>query len=226
MAGFINSNAVGTGCTCVACARSPVFPPTMISTLLAGQRTTALSISSKPCAGLMFPPRRARSRCHYFDFPTVCALLPTVRGRRGKTLNNRKHMKMTLEPMKPTPCNCAICGAAFPTPPPSGGGSGYAVTRDGLHICYTCADAQQCEELKDRSKPLVAYVSSDGTKITTWTGGELMRVIRSVPCKLTRNSYTHSQKYYRSIRARDIHGGLWYGRGSAGIAITLRPAKG
>ena len=128
-------------------------------------------------------------------------------------------------PAKPKPTHCALCSAAFPQHPPGYcGGSGYAlirVKRGWKAICYPCADARQREDLKDRSKPFVAYVAKDA--ITTWTGGHLMRIIRSVPCRLTRSSFWHSRNSYRSIRAVDVHGGHWHGRGSAGVAIKMRP---
>lgn len=115
-----------------------------------------------------------------------------------------------------TPCHCHQCNAQFPEPPKDGGGSGYAVLPDGTHICYACADAMQRDELLDRSKSFLAYVSCDGKQITTWTGGKLMDVTQSWPCKLSRISFTHDSRSYRCIRARDVHGAMWYGRGSAG----------
>lgn len=122
------------------------------------------------------------------------------------------------------PTHCQQCNAPFPLPPPNGGASGYAITRSDMYICYACADAQQREELKDTSRPFVGYVSSDARAITTWTGGHIMRVVSIAPCKLTRWSYTHGKSYF-SIRARDVHGHVWYGRGSPGIAIRLRAVK-
>lgn len=123
------------------------------------------------------------------------------------------------------------CGACFP-PLPHSGASGYAITPDGTRICYPCADKREIEELKDRSKPFVGYLalvakaSYMGYKVTTWTGGELMRVTKARACKLTRQSWTHGRNGYMSIHAVDIHGGHWHGRGSEGIAIKLRPCKG
>jgi len=101
--------------------------------------------------------------------------------------------------------------------------TGTAHTQDGREICWTCADAEQVASLKDR-KPTGGYLSSDGTTITTWTGGELARVTWSRSCKLTRQSWTHG-KDYRTINARDVHGNYWTGRGSPGICINLRPIK-
>lgn len=125
------------------------------------------------------------------------------------------------------------CGSTFPLHPAGYiGGTGYAILPDGERICYACADRMQIEELKDRSKPFCAYVSlvaKDswlGYKITTWTGGELMRVTAARPCRLTRPSFTHDRKGYMSIHAVDVHGGHWAGRGSEGVAIKLRPVKG
>jgi hypothetical protein len=122
---------------------------------------------------------------------------------------------------------CSCCHHVKPTP--EGCGTGYAVydpeTPAPRMVCYDCADNLQREELRDRSKPVCAYVSGDGIRITTWTGGHLMTVTRSTPCSLTRQSFTHSRKSYRTISAKDVHGGSWYGRGSPGIAIRLRPCK-
>jgi hypothetical protein len=61
--------------------------------------------------------------------------------------------------------------------------------------------------------------------VTTWTGGELMRVTRAMPCKLTRQSFIHEKRGFLSIHAVDTHGGHWHGRGSEGVAIKLRPCK-
>ncbi len=103
--------------------------------------------------------------------------------------------------------------------------TGTARTQDGKEICYACADARQREDLKDRSRPFTAYVSSDGKTITTWTGGKLMDIRQSWRIPLTRFSFTHGRTILH-IRARDVHGGDWFGRGNPGIAITLRPTKG
>ena len=119
---------------------------------------------------------------------------------------------------------CFLCSDCQKTNPvQTSGGTGYACTKEGAIICYACADKRQVEDLKDRSKPFVGYLTF--ATVTTWTGGLLMRVIRSAPCKLTRPSFTHDRNSFRSIRARDVHGKDWHGRGSVGIAIILRPCK-
>ncbi len=117
---------------------------------------------------------------------------------------------------------CSCCKAVKPVQ--TNGGTGYAVIPDGSLICYDCADVREKQELKDRSRPFLAYVSSDGNHITTWTGGVLARITQSNPCQLTRQSWTHG-KSYSSIRCTDVHGGNWFGRGSPGICIKLRPCK-
>ena len=103
--------------------------------------------------------------------------------------------------------------------------TGTAHLADGREVCWECADNMQREDLKER-KPVCAYVSIDGKRITTWSGGILMKVTHSATCKLTRVSFTHDRRSYRSIHARDVHGALWYGRGSAGVLIRMRPVKG
>ena len=120
----------------------------------------------------------------------------------------------------PTLCDCGHAAI------PSDCTPGYAVNRaTGKTLCYACADGEQRAALLDRSRPFVAYVSGDARTITTWTGGHLMPITRTLPCKLTRQSWTHDRQDYMSLRAVDCHGGHWHGRGSAGIAIRLRPCK-
>jgi hypothetical protein len=126
---------------------------------------------------------------------------------------------MSTEPEKVI---CADCGAVCI---PSTSSTGYATYAAGTRVCYSCADKRQREELRDRSKPFCAYVSSDEKQITTWTGGQLMKVLDAKPCKLSRVSFTHDMKSFMSIRAVDCHGGYWFGRGSAGICIKMRPVK-
>lgn len=119
---------------------------------------------------------------------------------------------------------CADCGKVKAT---SGNGctTGYA-RFDGSDslVCFACADERQREGLKAR-KPFCCYVSGDGSQIQTWTGGELGRVVSSSYMRLTRPSWVHG-KFIRCIRARDVHGAFWFGRGSPGVAIKLRPCKG
>jgi hypothetical protein len=120
------------------------------------------------------------------------------------------------------------CGHTLPekyTQPGHTGGTGYATTQEGKRICYACATAQQVEQLKDRSRPFVAYVGEGGKTITDWTGGHLMNVVERRPCKLTRPSNWHG-KDFATYWGKDVHGGLWMGRGSPHIAIKMRPVKG
>ncbi len=122
--------------------------------------------------------------------------------------------------------NCSRCNAPFPTLQAGiCGGAGYATLPNGRKICYPCADAIARDEIKPHDKQFYGYVSSDGKSITTWSGGKLGTVIASRPCKLTRQSFTHSPKSYRSIRMRDESGNDWSGRGSPGIVIKMRPVK-
>jgi hypothetical protein len=120
-------------------------------------------------------------------------------------------------PMK-TFCNCCKSECI-----PDGIGTGYAVTMDGEKICYSCADTRQRDGMKTASI-IGAYISSDGRSVTTWTGGKLATVIRSTHVRLTRVSFAHGGSI-RAIRAVDDTGAHWYGRGSPGLAVTLRRAK-
>lgn len=79
-------------------------------------------------------------------------------------------------------------------------------------------------ELLDRSKPFCCYLSSDGKHVTGWKGNILGDVTYSRTIRLTRASFTHGSTI-QCVRVRDVHGGYWYGRGNAGIAIKLFPNK-
>jgi hypothetical protein len=80
-------------------------------------------------------------------------------------------------------------------------------------------------ELLDRTRSYFAYISSDGNYVTGWKGNILMTITQSWSCALSRTSFTHSKNSFKSIRAIDVHGGRWFGRGSAGICVSMRPCK-
>lgn len=79
--------------------------------------------------------------------------------------------------------------------------------------------------LLDRSKPFVCYVSGDGRAVTGWKGNKLGDIVRTRTGRLARWSAFHGS-FIHYYRVRDVHGGLWYGRGSPGMVIALRPMKG
>lgn len=112
---------------------------------------------------------------------------------------------------------CDRCGAEFPKPPPGGGASGYAILPNGGRICYACSNMLEVGAMA-RAERYTAYLSSDGTRITDWPGGVLATVIT------TRPTFRHGQGWY-AVRARDVHGAIWYGRGQRGMVLTLRRAK-
>lgn len=101
----------------------------------------------------------------------------------------------------------------------------YATDGEGHIFSDEGVDIRERRALLDRSLPFTAYLSSDGRHLTGWKGNVLGAVVDWAPCKLTRTSFTHG-KSYRSVRVRDVHGAMWYGRGSPGVCITLRPCKG
>lgn len=144
----------------------------------------------------------------------------------------------------PRPTHCHQCGATLPEPA-NGIGTGYGCGKsepvefhadaptlkpgESLErspaICHACCHANDVEQLRDRSRPFGAYVSSDGKSISNWPGGKLGEVVTGVPCALQRFSYTHGRTIH-AYRVRDVHGNLWHGRGNPGLFITLRPMKG
>lgn len=94
---------------------------------------------------------------------------------------------------------------------------GHIYSDEGVNI-------RQRRELLDRTRPFICYVSNDGRNVTGWKGNFLGTITRDSVARLTRWSHWHGQ-YIHCYRVRDVHGGHWYGRGSPGIAITLRATK-
>jgi len=101
----------------------------------------------------------------------------------------------------------------------------YAYAPEGEVLSDEGVNIRQRRELLDRTLPFTGYLSCDGRHLTGWKGNVLGTVVAWTPCRLTRRSWTHG-KDYRSVRVRDIHGAMWYGRGSPGVVINLRPCKG
>lgn len=116
---------------------------------------------------------------------------------------------------------CAETGKTF-VAAQDGITTNYAIGSNGEIVSDEGVDIRERRELLDRSKPFVCYLSGDGRTVTGWKGNRLGDVIESHRVKLTRRSYTHGADYSH-VTVRDVHGGLWYGRGSPGFAITLRP---
>lgn len=108
------------------------------------------------------------------------------------------------------------CGhVATPTEPGSLG-NGVAHTSDGKTMCYKCAaDMIKADALRDNH--LMAYVSLDSKRITTWDGQTLGTI-----------SDTHEANRHRTFyRAKLWDGRHWYGWGPAetGTYVSLRPYK-
>ena len=102
--------------------------------------------------------------------------------------------------------------------PTTGIGTGVAHTPDDRKICYDCANARERETFASAER-YSAYVSSDGKAITTWTGAVLAKIVESH--KIRGGGFWHG-KSYSALTARDPSGRLWYGRGSAGMCVSLR----
>lgn len=115
--------------------------------------------------------------------------------------------------------NCEDCGALFPVPKHGeSGASGYAVRENDARICYACADLEERKFMHVASSK-TAYVSIDGSRVTTWTGGELGRVVRARAVRV----FGH-KKINLTIRAFD--GTLWTARATTpGMLCTLRKKR-
>jgi hypothetical protein len=119
---------------------------------------------------------------------------------------------------------CAETGKQF-TAERDGGSFNYATDSQGNVYSDEGVSIREERELLDRTKPFYCYVSSDGRQVTGWKGNKLGRILRASPVRLPRWSYMHGDTI-NAYRVRDIHGGLWHGRGSPGVSLALRPMKG
>ena len=100
----------------------------------------------------------------------------------------------------------------------------YATDIDGHAYSDKGVDLSERRQLLDRSKAFCGYLSSDARSLTGWKGNVLGTVVARSTCSLNRWSHLHGSTIL-AVTIRDVHGGLWYGRGSASIAIRLRPSK-
>ena len=111
------------------------------------------------------------------------------------------------------------CGHA--PSPHSSISTGIARDREGKTYCYECAAITDREAI-ECGDDIYAYVSSDGKRIITWAGIELMRV--------THNGTAHSGFHFtvmHYIRAIAPNGKTYYGKnGGNGMAIRLKANKG
>lgn len=107
---------------------------------------------------------------------------------------------------------------------PDGCSTNYARDAQGNIYSDEGIAIMDLRDLLDRSKPFTCYISSNGKHVTGWKGNVLGTVVSSSRVKLTRWSALHG-KTILAIRVRDLHGGFWYGRGSEGMSVTLRPSK-
>ena len=100
----------------------------------------------------------------------------------------------------------------------------YARDSEGNLFSDEGVDIREKRELLDRSKPFAAYISGDNRRLTGWKGNFLGSVVSHHAIKCSRRSYIHGDTLQAYV-IRDIHGGLWYGRGNAGMCINIRAYK-
>lgn len=106
----------------------------------------------------------------------------------------------------------------------SGMAAGYATDREtDRTLCYACADASERERMA--ALPVgghqLAYVSTDGRTLTTWTGGTLARVTGH---SVARTGFHRSEVWRFWAVAPD--GSRWFGANAGhGMAINVRRVK-
>lgn len=122
--------------------------------------------------------------------------------------------------MKATTVTVLDCGHA-PTDTESSMTNGIARTADDRTMCYACADDAQRADLLTESR-VFAYLSGDGRKVTTWTGGELGTVTALWRDAGRWSTYGIVHRCY--VRVTDVHGQRWHGSGPVenGDYVRLR----
>lgn len=105
------------------------------------------------------------------------------------------------------------------------GGTGYATlvgpdASDVNHVaCYTCADVRERRDMASAER-FVAYLSSDGRRVTSWSGGTLADVVWSRGVRMPGFGGGDAATF---IRARAADGSTWSGRGPGrGMYVRLR----
>lgn len=139
--------------------------------------------------------------------------------------DNRPSMKPITHtkefPEYGTLLKCSITGKEF-TAAPVGCMSNFCLDADGAVISAEGYTIRYRSRVAERAGPVLGYMNSEGTLITTVNGDELARVTSLVPCK---HNMLHTDTNYYSFRAQAPDNCNWYGRGSRGMAITMRPCK-
>lgn len=111
------------------------------------------------------------------------------------------------------------------TSDPAGIGTGRAIDPDtGTTICYPCSDELERAAMT-RASTFVAYVSADGSALTTWPGGHLATIDRADTGQPGRLSYTPSGGTWTPYvwHATDADGVRWVGvNGGLGLVIHMR----
>lgn len=116
---------------------------------------------------------------------------------------------------------CATCWRIFPLDPKSPGARGYGIDAGGGMHCYSCCHLRDISQLKDRTKPFGAYLSSDGKTVSTWPGDALGTVHSH---GVARNGW-HGSEIHR-FHVQDAHGAWWQAWGPGkGMYCTLRAIK-
>lgn len=114
---------------------------------------------------------------------------------------------------------CAETGKQF-VAGRDGCSTNYARNNAGEVFSDEGVDIRERRELSHRAGPFCCYVSSLGGTVTGWKGNVLGQIVRSSIGGGFGGRMLH-------VRVRDVHGGLWYGKGAgAGMCIMLRPTKG
>jgi hypothetical protein len=92
------------------------------------------------------------------------------------------------------------------------------------YACNASTSAQEVAEFKTReAAPYTAYLSSDGKRITTWTGETLGAIISTGTPIKSRGWDTNT---HTPFRARCIDGRVYFGRhNGGGVYLRMRPLK-
>lgn len=103
------------------------------------------------------------------------------------------------------------CGHYAVPVPESWPGSGMAEDSCGYSWCYSCAEANERNDIRYASRYGV-YMREVSREVTTWTGAVLGKI---TSVSHGRYQFRGGTRYrMRFVHFTDVHGGKWYGSGS------------
>jgi len=109
--------------------------------------------------------------------------------------------------------------------PRDGISTGTATLPDEREVCYACADSWQRARMRETGE-LFAYLSTDGTAIQTWSGGDLITITAKSVRRVGFRDYSSKRPERWYVTRRDADGNVWHGQGPGpGMYCRMKRAR-